>query len=276
MLIKSMVLACLAMSVIAFSDTDSRCEETTGYSMPLAAPEYGNPPRRFHDSKLATITFRTSPEALRKLVPKPMVPNPENLVSVYFGRFNTPDYSSGEFQFKGDSYVELGFVVPVTLGKNAGGYSLFLYLDKVAPLVSGREIWGYPKKEADITLTDDNGNMTVVMKRLGTTLMKATFKRTKKVEPLPKVPPRVRYNLKYIPSVKRNAPPDVMQITSNVQDNQLKALYAGKGTLELASTSVDPLGSLPILEIVKADSVVVDGVIDFGDVAYDYLKQVQK
>jgi hypothetical protein len=60
------------------------------------------------------------------------------------------------------------------------------------------------------------------MHAVGTTLMKAIFQRAEKVEPVPSRPPRVRYNLKYIPSVRKNAPPDVMQITSYVQDNKLK------------------------------------------------------
>src|SRR6185369_1998634 len=105
----------------------------------------GAPPRTYHDSKLVSITFKTTPEALQKLVPKPLVPNPENLVSLYIGRFNTPDYSRGEYIFKGDSYLEAGFVVPVAFEKQSGGYSLFLYLNKPGPAISGREIWGFPK-----------------------------------------------------------------------------------------------------------------------------------
>jgi acetoacetate decarboxylase len=251
----------------------SHAQEVTGYSMPLAAPEYGAPPRRFFDSKVVTITFKTTPETLKRLVPKPLVPNPDNLVSVYFGRFNTPDYTSGEFLFKGDSYLEVGFVVPTTLSNKSGGYSLFLYLNKPGPAISGREIWGYPKKDADIVMLDEKGKITFTVERLGTTIMKATFLRGEKVEPLPSRPPRVRYNLKYIPSVRKNAPPDVMQITSNVQENTLKELYKGTGTLELGTTPVDPLGTIPILEIVRAELGVIDGVVDNGDVLFDYLKQ---
>ena len=242
--------------------------------MPLIAPEYGAPPRTYHDSKLVLITFKTTPEILQKLVPKPLTPNPENLVSVYMGEFNAPDYSSGEYEFKGETYLEAGFVTPTTFEKQTGGYSLFLYLNKPMPAMSGREIWGFPKKDADIVMTEDKGNIKVTMVRLGKVLMKASFQRGEKVEPLPKTTPKLRYNLKFIPSVKRNAPPDVMQITSYIQDSTLKELYKGKATLELAGTSVDPLDKIPVLEIVKAEYMVVDGKVDYGDVVYDYLKQV--
>src|SRR6185369_8842870 len=184
-----------------------------------------------------------------------------------------PDYTRGEFLFKGDSYLEAGFVVPVSLGKQSGGYSLFLYLNKTGPAISGREIWGFPKKEAEISMTDEKGKISVTMERLGTVLMKATFLQGEKVQPVPNRPPRTRYNLKYIPSVKKDAPPDVMQITSYLQENNLKELYKGKATLELGGSSVDPLGKIPIVEIVRAEYMVLDGTVDYGEVVYDYLKR---
>jgi acetoacetate decarboxylase len=250
----------------------SASQTAPNYSMPLVGPAYGAPPRTYHDSQLVTITFKTTQAALQKLVPNPMVPNPDNLVSVYFGHFKTPDYTNGEFTFKGESYLETGFVAPVSLAKQAGGYSLFLYLNKSGPAISGREIWGFPKKEADIAMSEEQGKITFTVTRLGTTLMKATFVRGERVEPVPNRPPRIRYNLKYIPSVKKDAPPDVMQITSYLQENKVKELQKGTATLELGSTSVDPLGQLPVLEIVRAEYMVVDGTVDYGDVVYDYLK----
>lgn len=246
------------------------------FSMPLFAPEYGTPPRSYHDSKLVSITFKTTAEALQKLVPKPMTPNKDNLVSLYIGRFNTPDYQRGEQLFKGDSYLEAGFVVPVNFEKQSGGYSLVLYLNKTAPAISGREIWGFPKKEADITMVEDQSKITVTMERLGVMLLQATLQKGEKVEPVVQRPPRARYNLKYIPSVSKNAPPDVMQLTSFMQETTLKELYKGKAMLQLGGSSVDPLSSIPVVEIVKAEYMVMDGTVDYGEVIYDYLKQGKK
>jgi acetoacetate decarboxylase len=272
-MLKMWMCLVIILLVPVTSYSESASPEVRGFSMPLNAPEYGTPPRTYHDSKLVSITFKTSPEALRKFVPKPMVPNPDNLVSVYIGQFNTPDYTNDDFIFKGDSYLEVGFVVPVSLGKQSGGYSLFLYLNKPGPAISGREIWGFPKKEADLTMVEENGKITISVERLGAKLMKATFLRGAKVEPVPNRPARTRYNLKYIPSVKKGAAPEVMQITSYLQGTKLKELYSGKATLELSGTPVDPLGQIPIVEIVRAEYMVLDGSVDYGDVVYDYLKQ---
>jgi len=84
MISKSMTIPILAFLFSMPMQSSWAAQAVTNYSMPLPGPEYGAPPRTYYDSKLVTITFKTTPEALQKLIPKPMVPNPENLVSVYF------------------------------------------------------------------------------------------------------------------------------------------------------------------------------------------------
>lgn len=244
------------------------------FSMPFFAPEFGTPPRSYHDSPLVSITFKTTPAALQKLIPKPMRPNKDNLISLYVGRFHAPDYRNGEQLFKGDSYLEAGFVVPVSVENQSGGYSLVLYLNKTGPAISGREIWGFPKKEAEIAMVDDGGTITITMERLGAMLLQASFQKGEKVVPPIQRPPRPRYNLKFIPSVRKNAPPDVMQLTSYMQETKVKEYYKGKATLQLGGSSVDPLNSsIPVVEIVKAEYMVIDGIVDYGEVIYDYLKE---
>jgi acetoacetate decarboxylase len=55
-----------------------------------------------------------------------------------------------------------------------------------------------------------------------------------------------------------------------------KEIYKGNATLELGTSSTDPLGKIPILQIVRAEYVVMDGVLDYGDVLYDYLEKGKK
>lgn len=260
-------LFCLSSSAFAAPDA------TAVLGMPQIGPAYGDPPRTYHDSQIVSITFKTTPQALRKLVPKPMEPNTDGIITLYFGHFNAPDYDRGNFHFPGESYEETGLVAPVSLFKEGGGYSLFLYLNKFTPAISGREIWGFPKKDADIAMTEEGGKITFTVNRLGVAIMKATFRKTAKVDKIPARPARARYNLKYIPSAMRNAPPDVMQIVSYKQDSKIKELYNGEATLEFGSTPVDPLGEIPVVKIVRAEYMVVDGGVDYGEVLYDYLKQ---
>ena len=122
-------------------------------------------------------------------------------------------------------------------------------------------------------MVEDQSKIAVTMERLSVMLLQATLQKGEKVEPIVQRPPRARYNLKYIPSVRKNAPPDVMQLTSFMQETTLKELYKGKAMLQLGGSSVDPLNSIPVVEIVKAEYMIMDGTVDYGEVIYDYLKQ---
>ena len=80
--------------------------------------------------------------------------------------------------------------------------------------------------------------------------------------------------LKSIPSVRRNTGPDVKQLTSVlVRDRTNTEVYSGEATLRLGSTASDPLGMMPVVEIV--DAVYHKGamVLDYGEILYDYLAE---
>src|SRR5688572_29436765 len=49
------------------------------YSMPWGFPWYTSPPFRYTGNRLVSVTFETEAAALRRLVPEPLVPNPDGL-----------------------------------------------------------------------------------------------------------------------------------------------------------------------------------------------------
>ena len=114
------------------------------FAMPLTSPSYPPGPYRFVNREYMIITYRTDPEALRRVVPEPLQFD-EPLVKYEFIRM--PD-STGF----GD-YTESGQVIPVTYEGVHGGYVHSMYLNDDAPIAGGREIWGFPKKLAEPSLT---------------------------------------------------------------------------------------------------------------------------
>ena len=80
-------------------------------------------------------------------------------------------------------------------------------------------------------------------------------------------------NFKLIPSVKKGAPPDVKQRASTVaRDVKTHIVKVGTGKLALGSIPSDPLGSIPLVEIVGASYEERDFVLDYGEVVFDYLR----
>src|SRR5205809_4485533 len=109
------------------------------YSMPLTNPAYPPGPYRFVNREFFIVTYRTSPDALRAVVPEPLeVADP--VVKYEFIRM--PD-STGF----GD-YTESGQVIPVRFAGEMGGYVHAMFLDDDPPIAGGRELWGFPKKLA--------------------------------------------------------------------------------------------------------------------------------
>jgi acetoacetate decarboxylase len=112
--------------------------------------------------------------------------------------------------------------------------------------------------------------------RNGTTLIKAKLHVTKCLEDTPIRPSIPWYNLKIIPSVKKDARPDFMQLTSVPSNPKLKELHEGYAELEFASSSADPLGKVKVEKIMRSQFWFFDGVLKHVEVVYDYLTKQPK
>lgn len=239
-----------------------------GYSMPSVSSFYLPPPYEYKDNNRINIVFRTTPEALQELLPPPLVPNPNNLAFVYAGEFNV--VSPGEVKYK-----EAGIGIPVLFEGRAGNYFVYLYLDLAVAIVTGREIWGWPKKDAEISYGIENGIYRANVKREGIEIIRASVHATEPVKPIPPQADVPSLNLKIIPSVKKNQPPDVLQLTSAGGSSTIKDLYRGEAALTFASSSNDKLGNMPVLEIISGEQSIEDLRLDCGDVLIDYLSENQ-
>jgi acetoacetate decarboxylase len=235
-----------------------------GYSMPSTSPLYPEPPFYFENNTIISVVFTTSQEALHEFVPAPLVPNPQNLAFIYVGLLNVPH--------KG-VYKEAGIGIPASFGEIIGDYMLYLYLDEAFAIVPGREIWGWPKKEAQIEFTEQHGAYHATVNRAGTTIINLSVEILEAISPLPDSSSTTNFNLKIIPSVKKDYPPDVLQLTTSPVVSSKRALYRGKATLEFYSSSEDPLGNLPTLDILNGEQSIEDMSMYCGDVLLDYLKE---
>jgi acetoacetate decarboxylase len=237
-----------------------------GYSMPKVAPLYDAPPYIYQGNRSINILFKTTPETLQALVPAPLVPNPDSVIFIYFAQFNvvTP------IRFR---YLEMGIGVPASFSDTAGQYAVYLYLDQAGAIVPGREIYGWPKKDAEISFTEDKDGIVARVVRDGVVLADATLHFLKRVDPIPQQPGAPWFNLKLIPSVKKNAPPDVMQLTSTEIESEMKEMYTGSATLKLSSSVSDPLDAIAILEILESRFTVDDITLGYGDIIHDYLTE---
>ena len=232
--------------------------------MPLASPSYPPGPYRFIDREYLIITYRTDPKALARVVPEPLQV-PEPIVKYEFIRM--PD-STGF-----GNYTESGQVIPVTLSGVHGGYVHSMYLDDDAPIAGGREIWGFPKKLAQPTLTAakdvllgtlDYGPVRVATGTMG-------FKH-RALDPAAVKGALLAPNflLKIIPHV--DCTPRICELVRyHLEDVTVKGAWEGPAGLELFEHALAPVARLPVLEVLGGVHILADLTLGLGEVVHDYM-----
>lgn len=234
------------------------------FAMPINSPAYPRGPYRFINREFLTITYETDIDLLREIVPEPLEVI-EPLVQFEFIRM--PD-STGF----GD-YTESGQVIPVRYQGKVGSYTHAMYLDDLAPIAAGREIWGYPKKLAQPKLQVVNdtvlGTLDYGPCRIATATMGYKYEELD-LKIITNALNTPIYLLKIIPRVDGTT--QICELVEiNLTEVHVKGAWAGPAQLELAHHALAPVASLPIHRIVKAVHLITDLTLPYGRVIHDYL-----
>ncbi|QCO57820.1 acetoacetate decarboxylase (plasmid) [Pseudorhodobacter turbinis] len=107
-------------------------------AMPPSNPSYPRGPYRFMGREYLIITYESDAQAIRAMVPEPLVPDGSN--HVHYEWITMPD-STGF-----GSCQESGVVIPCLLHGEPVNYTAMMFLNDEPPISAGREIWGFPKR----------------------------------------------------------------------------------------------------------------------------------
>jgi len=235
------------------------------FAMPLTSPAFPRGPYRFVDREFLIVTYRSDPDALRRVVPEPLE-LAEPVVKFEFIRM--PD-STGF-----GHYCESGQVIPVSYRGERDGYVHAMYLNDHAPIAGGRELWGFPKKLGEPTLkahkdtlmgTLDYGGVRVATATMGYKhrALDASTVRTALGAP--------SYLLKIIPHV--DGKPRILELVRYaLEDIEIKGAWEGPGAIELHAHALAPVAALPVREVLSATHIMSDLTLPLGTVAHDYLQ----
>ena len=105
------------------------------HSMPAADPMYPAPPWTYRDCNMLQISFRSDPDVVARMVPAPLVPNPDGVMVVWLADMKVVE----PFKL---NYLEHGLAVPSQLNGKPVLYCTHLYLNDDTAIAAGREIWG--------------------------------------------------------------------------------------------------------------------------------------
>ena len=146
---------------------------TKGKSTPLLSPTYPRPPYHYVDARLFLALFNPPEDAVQDLLPPPLRPSQMPLAGIMVGEM--PCKETGTFMEAG-LLVQCVFDNPETKEEEVGVYFAYNYVNTDVAQASGREIWGYPRKLANISLVWRKDTITGKVVRDKTTILKATCK----------------------------------------------------------------------------------------------------
>ena len=272
-----------------------------------AISAYGEPPFQYRDAWLVQLPFLAEPQLIDALVPSPLKTNGDGGVLLSINRLEavglgfyhevalsvpchfdlgTPDpfgvppkprsSIAGEYA---TYHPALGCISTHELSGHvlSGQYLLVLYVNTDIPIAVGRELWGFPKKGAQIYFEEKAGVITTSVEREGITLIRATL--TLDGERCPAELQDVNwqfhtwFNLKLIPSVQSGMQhPDVAQLTSTTLQNlSINHIYRGQSAITFGSSSADPLDMMTVRQLEPGYYIQADGDLTYGSVLHDYL-----
>ena len=237
------------------------------WSTPLAAPLSASFPFTFRDVTVLTLAYRSTPAAIRRLMPEPLVPI-SDWVLVHL-------YNMGDVEWLGrygECNVMLGAEFP---GRARGGFSPFLFLNSDGGLAQGREVHGQPKKWANPRV-EARGDLVVgVLERNGIDILTGTmvYKQHRgDLADLKRLTFDFALNLNYKVIHHIDGRPAIRQITSRrLSDVKLGECWSDPCSVEIRPNMQAPLHLLPVVETGPGYFWKGEFTLVPGEVVHDYL-----
>lgn len=178
-------------SFIIMNDPQTRTQQVTRtFTTPNAAPLFQGLPYHYQNVRKISAFCKCDPEKLARFIPEEFELGGD-VIEVFV--MEAPD--AGPL----GRYNEGGVVIPVKYQGQPGGHVAFEYVETDDSLAAGREIWGYPKKIADVPLNfaaDGTASGSVV--RRGSKIIAIDFQPEAVTFAKPELQPR--FQLKVVPS----------------------------------------------------------------------------
>lgn len=190
----------------------------------------------FLDATTLTVSFRTDPDVVERLLPPGLEPAERPLARaevVSVSRSNCVGPFDGG-----------GLYVRARHGDREGAYCLSMPMSTDAAVRWGRETLGEPKKRAEVTLDRAGESVRGTVRRHGERLLDIDARLRETQEP--RSGETTVFHYKYLPAASGegfHADPALVAVT--LESEQTSA-ERGSADLSLGSTVHDPLGSLPV------------------------------
>ena len=202
------------------------------------------------------ITIKTTPEAVRTLVPVPLKPNPENEIIIEIGAYDP-----------GMRFNSVSLYVPASYGNTEGHYVAAIFLDYSFlhhKIPNGANRLDF---EADIRFVRNDDCVESKVGIAGEHFIEATMNVEKQTDLCSVLSSKVLFHLnsELINNNKVN-----QLISTKVREYSIRRMEIGTATLQLSSFPFYRIGEIPILAIISANYIKESCMLGEAEILHNY------
>lgn len=215
--------------------------------------------RQFPNSEMIGIMYETEPGIIKHLLPPPLEPAAEPWALSYVCRF--PDTNLGP------GYRESAIFIRCQYEGEVGNYCLSMPLDgNDDRIFNGRDIYGFPKKAASISLSRDGDIATGTVERRGVQFasLKAELM-TKMDEPPLKTGPSMLFKYQPRADLKPGFEGRVLLVRQRTEI-KYNSFEMGSGEIEFTHSPHDPWDEVKCVRVIGAYYFTGDTIMHPGEV----------
>ncbi len=229
-----------------------------GYSMPADAAAYQRPPFYYRGTRSIAVAFETEAEAALDLLPAELaISEPATAVLSFY------EYPWTTF----GPYNEAILSLLVDHKGRPMTYIAHIAVTTEPPMLAGREIWGFPKKLAQIEFKRERDMIYGMLERPAGIRLASAIVRPERPADNGHSAPRPPVSLRLIPSAEENGHPACAELIETFTDVKVIEAWTGTGSVAFAESSrLDPWNRLPVKRVVQASYMVSDMTLGFGKV----------
>lgn len=184
--------------------------------------------------------WETDPEVIAAVLPPPLVPADRPLVRVNISACDINGHPLGAG----------AVAVRCKHGDIEGDYTLTMPMTTERAVIGGREVFGEPKKLADVKVERDGDDVVATVRRLGVTYVEV---RGTVAEELETPAPRrtLSFYYKFLPAVNGDgfdADPMLVHVTRN---ERTRVAHRIDGEVVLRDSDFDPIADLPVRRLIS-------------------------
>ena len=222
----------------------------------------------FYDAEVLTVYFETKPEVVEKLLPSPLEP-----AALPIGAAFVANYPKTNF---GVTYLESALFLLAQYNGEEGVYCLSMPVTNDIALILGREIFGYPKKIADISFEREGKDIRGWTERHGIRFFEVRAKLNGKFndtgvqqmlsEQMKSNPDVTVFNFKYFQAPDRAGFDYNPRLIKEVVERRPKTIVMGEAELTFRPSEYDPWFDVEIVRVYGAVHTVGNNTMLPGNV----------